>query len=95
MSAGELLRLLNLFQPRSYSAGEAVLRKGDPAVRIHLLISGTATVVAQDPDTGQVRTLSWYTIYSAYIAALCCFSLCRREVTVSSKLSLLVEAFNF
>jgi hypothetical protein len=67
MSAGELLRLLNLFQPRSYSAGEAVLRKGEPALRIHLLITGTVAVVAQDPDTGQVRKLCCYAIHSANI----------------------------
>ena len=39
----------------TYSPGQDIVREGDPSYTMHLLVTGEATVVAKNPDTGEVR----------------------------------------
>jgi len=50
--------LADYLQPRTFEVGERLMTQGDPSPGMFLIRSGTATVLLDDPDRGQVRLRS-------------------------------------
>src|SRR3989338_486639 len=56
LSEVELRQVAQVAVPRSYAAGEVILREGDPGDTCYVLRSGRARVVREHPD-GRAITL--------------------------------------